>query len=257
MWKMIFGQAIVQLSILITMNFAGPQLTGWTGPTLRTVIFNTFMWLQFFNEINCRRLDNRFNVFEGIHKNLFFIVIMVTITVGQILIINFGGAAFSTTPLNVQQWLVSVGLGLISLPSGALIRLIPDSYISVCLPRQRRIMLPQDEDQPHDHPHDHPHYHHAPHNLQEAFSGIRDNLRFFKTLRSERRINQRQYRHRHISVSSQGTASDSDSLPSPPHLRHRSLSMFKTQTVVPAIIASSITFPVIPEGHAEAHHTGG
>jgi P-type Ca2+ transporter type 2C len=248
MWKMIFGQAILQLSILTTMSFAGPQLTGWTGQTLRTVIFNTFMWLQFFNEINCRRLDNRFNVFEGIHKNLFFIIIMCTITVGQILIINFGGAAFSTTRLNFQQWLVSVSLGLISLPSGALIRLIPDAYIEFLLPRRRRrIMLAEDDHQPEDP--------HAPHNLQEAFSGIRDNLRFFKTLRSKRRINQRRYRNRHISIT--GAVSDSESLPSPPQRRRRSLSMFKTQTVVPAIIASSITFPVVPEGHADEGHHGG
>lgn len=246
MWKMIFGQGIVQLSILITMSFAGPQLTGWTGPTLRTVIFNTFMWLQFFNEINCRRLDNRFNVFEGIHKNLFFVIIMATITVGQILIINFGGAAFSTTRLNFQQWLVSVAIGLISLPSGALIRLIPDSAIKFLLPRRRRrIMLAEDDHQPHDH--------HAPHNLQEAFSGIRDNLRFFKTLRSKPRINQRRYRSRLISIT--GTMSDSDSLPSPP--QRRSLSFFKTQTVVPAIIASSITFPVVPGGHGDEEHRGG
>ena len=229
MWKMIFGQSTLQLAVLVTLGFAGPQLTGWSGPALRTVIFNTFVWLQFFNEINCRRLDNKLNVFEGIHKNFFFIIIMLVIIAGQAMIITFGGAAFSTTSLNIKQWLVSVLLGVLSLFSGALIRIIPTTHFEFLLPsRRRRITLPDGERQPH--------------NMQEVLEGIRDNLQFFKTLRSKSRINQQRPRNQYFSIG--GYVSDSRPFRSRTEERRRSI--FKTQTVIPAIIASSITVPVIP-----------
>jgi len=38
-------------------------------------VFNTFVFAQIFNSINCRRLDNRLNIFEGIFKNRYFIAI--------------------------------------------------------------------------------------------------------------------------------------------------------------------------------------
>jgi len=43
----------------------------------------------------------------------------------QVLIIEFGGDAFKTTPLGAIDWLWCVGLGACSLPLGALLRLVP------------------------------------------------------------------------------------------------------------------------------------
>jgi Ca2+-transporting ATPase len=49
------------------------------------------------------------------------------ITIGlQIIIVQFGGTAFKTVPLNISQWCVSVGIGFLSIPLGVIIRLIPD-----------------------------------------------------------------------------------------------------------------------------------
>lgn len=53
---------------------------------------------------------------------------------GQILIIFVGGQAFKITRLNGKEWGISVGLGAISLPWGAVIRLIPDRWIGACMP---------------------------------------------------------------------------------------------------------------------------
>lgn len=44
----------------------------------------------------------------------------------QILIIFVGSAAFSVVPLTGAQWIVSLILGLLSIPIGALIRWLPD-----------------------------------------------------------------------------------------------------------------------------------
>jgi Ca2+-transporting ATPase len=63
MGKMIVGQAVCQLAITLVLNFAGASLLGYdvhnpnhdiSGPEeehLRTLVFNTFVWLQIFNEL--------------------------------------------------------------------------------------------------------------------------------------------------------------------------------------------------------------
>lgn len=137
MWKMIMGQSVIQLLITFFLNFAGPRIfTSWTTLEMNSVVFNTFSWLQIFNLINCRSIDNRLNVFTGIHRNWLFLGITLITVGGQVLIIFVGGTAFSIARLNGVQWTTSILLGLLSLPSGALIRCIPNSYLeSFSLPR--------------------------------------------------------------------------------------------------------------------------
>jgi Ca2+-transporting ATPase len=146
MGKMIIGQAICQLAITLVLNFGGATLLGYDihNPSaliadhehrrLSTLIFNTFVWLQIFNEVNNRRLDNRLNIFEGISRNYFFIIINLIMIGGQELIIFFGGEAFKITPLNGKEWGLSIGLGAISIPWGALIRMFPDAWAEKLVP---------------------------------------------------------------------------------------------------------------------------
>ncbi|OUM57741.1 hypothetical protein PIROE2DRAFT_21450 [Piromyces sp. E2] len=177
MWKMIFGEAIFQIIVNFVLLFAGPHLfgdmfdvlrdnggvlsKGPENPTkelqdrfddqkteLKTMVFNTFVFLQIFNEINCRRIDNRLNVFSGIHKNVYFIVIFLFIVVAQIIIVFFGGSAFKTTPLSWEQWLICILLGFFSLPLGMVIRIIPDSAFAACLPKNPEEAAPVDFTQP-------------------------------------------------------------------------------------------------------------
>ncbi|KAH6649299.1 hypothetical protein F5144DRAFT_2594 [Chaetomium tenue] len=146
MMKMIIGQAICQLAITFVLHFAGATLLGYdlanANPDiaeheekrLRTLVFNTFVWLQIFNELNNRRLDNRYNIFEGITKNYFFIIINLIMVGGQVLIIFVGGEAFKITPLDGKEWGLSIGLGAISLPWGAVIRTFPDAWAEAMVP---------------------------------------------------------------------------------------------------------------------------
>ena len=54
MWKMIIGQAILQLGITFMLHFGGAKMFGYTTSEehaqLRTMVFNTFVWMQIFNE---------------------------------------------------------------------------------------------------------------------------------------------------------------------------------------------------------------
>ena len=138
MWKMILGQAIYQLVVALVLHFAGPSILGYKTEQelkqMKALVFNTFVWLQIFNQYNNRRLDNKFNIFEGITRNWFFIGINIIMVAGQIMIIFVGGVAFSVTRLTGVQWAISVGFGAISLPVAVIIRLIPDRWLESIIP---------------------------------------------------------------------------------------------------------------------------
>lgn len=85
--------------------------------------------LHHTNSSSARRLDNGFNIFEGIFRNYWFIGIQFVIVGGQLMIIFVGGAAFAVTRLNGPQWGYSIVLGLLSMPVAIIIRLIPDELV--------------------------------------------------------------------------------------------------------------------------------
>lgn len=62
MWANLCGHSSYQIIVVMTLLFAGPELFGfepghtYDNSTHYTFIFNTFVWMQLFNEINCRKL---------------------------------------------------------------------------------------------------------------------------------------------------------------------------------------------------------
>ena len=52
-WKMIVGQAIYQLVVILVLNVVGNDIMGFTRPeqreTLETMVFNSYVWMQLFN----------------------------------------------------------------------------------------------------------------------------------------------------------------------------------------------------------------
>ncbi|KAJ5918452.1 hypothetical protein N7466_010444 [Penicillium verhagenii] len=137
MWKMILGQSVYKLAITFMLYFAGDQLLDpylvAGDPALRakqlsTVVFNTFVWMQIFNELNNRRLDNHFNIFEGMFRNYWFLGINALIVAGQIMIVFVGGQAFGVTRLNGTLWAVCLACGFGCLPWAIVLRLIPDRH---------------------------------------------------------------------------------------------------------------------------------
>ncbi|PIA13438.1 calcium-translocating P-type ATPase [Coemansia reversa NRRL 1564] len=136
MWRMILGQAAFQVSInLLLLNhglavFHLPADTAGLA-VLRTTVFNSFVFLQVFNQINCRRIQpDEFNVFANIQNDSGFLLVQLFIIAAQWLIVSYGGVAFSTVPLSLSQWAGSLFIGLLSLPVGLLIRMLPD--LSAC-----------------------------------------------------------------------------------------------------------------------------
>ncbi|RYP60420.1 hypothetical protein DL769_008123 [Monosporascus sp. CRB-8-3] len=183
MWKMIIGQAIYQLAVTFVLYYAATYIGIADEETRRdTLVFNTFVWMQIFNQWNNRRLDNRFNIFEGLTSNYYFLGINVAMCGAQVLIIFVGGIPFSISskdpPQLWNQWVAAVVIGLLSIPVGMLIRCIPDEFIRKCIPAgfRRKSKLPgltiSDEERFHEYP--------------EAFVDVRDELLFLKKLKGGR-----------------------------------------------------------------------
>jgi len=128
MWRNIIGQSLYQLVVLGVLMFAGEQFLSIKGAdsksVINTLIFNSFVFCQVFNEINSREME-KINVFRGMVTNWIFIAIIAVTVVFQVVIIEFLGTFASTVPLNWQHWLLSIGLGSVSLIIGAILKCIP------------------------------------------------------------------------------------------------------------------------------------
>ena len=79
------------------------------------MIFNTFVLMTLFNELNARKIHGERNVFAGLVNNPIFYCILAVTFVLQVIIVQFGGDVFSTVPLTVVQWICCLILGMGSL----------------------------------------------------------------------------------------------------------------------------------------------
>ncbi|KAF4079868.1 hypothetical protein AMELA_G00183240 [Ameiurus melas] len=139
MMKNILGHAVYQLIVIFTLLFAGERLfdidSGRNAPLNAppsehyTVVFNTFVLMQLFNEINARKIHGERNVFDGIFNNLIFCFIVFGTFIIQFIIVQFGGKPFSCVGLTIDQWLWCIFLGGGSLLWGQVISSIPTSRL--------------------------------------------------------------------------------------------------------------------------------
>ncbi|KAI0223174.1 plasma membrane calcium [Massospora cicadina] len=140
MWKMIIGQAIFQAAMCFALLYIDPSLFSDAAsipkPTRDTVVFNTFVFLQVFNQLNCRRVDSKLNVFHGITRNYYFMAIFVLVVALQVVIVFYGSYAFETTPLEPKFWGVCLLVGFLSLPVGVILRLVPTDLFSALGPHR-------------------------------------------------------------------------------------------------------------------------
>jgi len=155
MARNIFSQALFQLAVLLALLFAGDKLPSkdfcltWESsdnderctiensgkveadpkPTqLFTMVFNAFILMTLFNEVNCRRVHGERNVVKHLSSNLLFVGIWVTCFALQVLIVQtpeLGPKVFKTAPLSLFQWGVCILAGLGSLVCYQLVLFIP------------------------------------------------------------------------------------------------------------------------------------
>ena len=70
-----------------------------------TIFFCIFVLLQWWNLFNARSLGSNHSAFHNLKGSLGFLFVLVSVLVGQWLIVTYGGKMFRTVPLSLTQWL--------------------------------------------------------------------------------------------------------------------------------------------------------
>jgi hypothetical protein len=80
-----------------------------------TNVFNIFVVLQIFNMINCRKINDEKNIFDGLFANYMFPLIWLVIVIGQGIIVEFGSKVMKCSPAGLawSHWVIAIILGLI------------------------------------------------------------------------------------------------------------------------------------------------
>ena len=124
MWRNLIAQALFQITVLLTLEFKGKSIFGVDEKVNDTIIFNTFVFCQVFNEFNARKLEKK-NIFKGVHKNKLFLGIIGITIVLQLVMVEFLKKFAKTVRLDWAQWAACIGVAALSWPIGWLVKCIP------------------------------------------------------------------------------------------------------------------------------------
>ncbi|KAJ4719654.1 Calcium-transporting ATPase [Melia azedarach] len=130
MWRNLIFQAIYQVGILLILQFKGRAIFGVSESVKNTLIFNTFVLCQVFNEFNARKLEKK-NIFQGIHKNKLFLAIIGITIVLQLMMVEFLKKFANTERLNWGQWAACIVIAAVSWPIGFITKYIPVSQTDI------------------------------------------------------------------------------------------------------------------------------
>ncbi|MBI2373387.1 MAG: calcium-translocating P-type ATPase, PMCA-type [Deltaproteobacteria bacterium] len=125
MWTSILVTGVYMVAVLLIALRTDLIVPAGTSPAVRaTFVFNAFVMMQLFNEINARATRFSRKVLDGLFDSKLFLGVLISTTVAQLLIVNYGGSFFRTVPISVDFWLRSIGLGATVLVVGFLIRVV-------------------------------------------------------------------------------------------------------------------------------------
>ena len=113
----------VLIGLIVVLKGAGELTTNDDPSRGGTILFTVFVMLQFWNLFNAKTMGRTGSVFPTLGNNPSFSLIAASILIGQILLVQFGGAVFRCVPLNLEDWLVIGGTTSIVLWAGEIIRL--------------------------------------------------------------------------------------------------------------------------------------
>ena len=110
------------------LSVAFKEYTNANGSTVHmTVIFNVFVYYTLFNQINCRVLDDSFNILVRISRSILFIIICICEMGLQVILITFGNTVFHCVEngLTGKQWGICFGFAAITFVVSIICKLLP------------------------------------------------------------------------------------------------------------------------------------
>jgi len=95
--------------------------------THMTFIFNVFVFYTLFNQINCRVIDDSYNIFARINKGFMFILVTLGEMFIQFLIVQYGSGVFHCVKggLSFTQWTLCLIFSSSTFLFSVLIKMIP------------------------------------------------------------------------------------------------------------------------------------
>ena len=162
MWRNILGQALLQIVVLLVLMYKVRDIFGivyeddwpfypneedmlehpemastWVlfEPTAKvegyTIVFQTFVFMQLFNQINARKLgEKEYNVFKDFFNNCMFLVIMIGTFGIQMLIVEFGGRYMRAYPLSMRDNGICMAIASFTLIWGLILKLVPARWFA-------------------------------------------------------------------------------------------------------------------------------
>lgn len=123
MWSNILAMGGIMIAILFLVMQTGFLVpAGTSEPQKLTFVFNTFVLMQVFNEVNARSTRFDRGVLRNILESHLFLAVIGATLVLQVIIVELGGSFFRTVPLTLDLWLRSAVLGTSTLVAGGLVR---------------------------------------------------------------------------------------------------------------------------------------
>ena len=111
------------VALICLLNYFRGEVGGLSVYRL-TYFFSFFVMLQIWNLLNMRVLGSNESVFKGLFKSTTFLAVILSIFIGQYIIVTYGGEVFRTVPLEFKDWIELVGLSSVILWLGEFIRWI-------------------------------------------------------------------------------------------------------------------------------------
>jgi hypothetical protein len=122
-------QSLLQIGLLLFLLVDGAAAFGVTADSEVhiTIIFNTFVFSQIFNELNARSIGDGWDVLDGIFGNVYFIIVIAFTVLAQYCLVQVSYFQWLVrcSSLSTTAWYKCVLLGSLSLPVGILMRLLP------------------------------------------------------------------------------------------------------------------------------------
>lgn len=110
----IISQAIYQVTSMVTLQFRGQELLHVNEKVNKTIVFNSFVLCQIFNQFNAREMI-RINVFRDVHKNHWFLVALGVTLVLQVAFVEIVHFRFHNAKLSWVHWCWCLLIGAVSL----------------------------------------------------------------------------------------------------------------------------------------------
>ncbi len=125
---MIFGQGIYDLPYESSDKFQGTPNSD-NKLIHYTMLFNTFMFMQIFNSLNCRKLGiNEINIFESFFNNWLYLLIVGVEIAAQIILINYFGFLIRAHELTSDQHAACILLGFGTLIVSTVLKFTPAAW---------------------------------------------------------------------------------------------------------------------------------